>query len=301
MDYQETSYEKHSQLYDSLKKDEDEIKLYEGWLTKGTTDVWRHLRMLDHLIPFLQSYPSSNWLTVGDGRFGTSATFIEKNKSKAIATDIDISLLKIAYEKKWISAYAFENAEKLSFQENFFDFVLCKEAFHHFPRPMVALYEMIRVSKTAVILIEPADWIPSPMVRQFLQLTKRGLKKMLGIHLPHPDTGNYEETNYIYTISEREFQKVALALYLPYVAFLRFHDIYIKGVESEILNDKAPLYRNIKNKLTIAKIKTFLGIQRDNQVISIIFKEKPSDEIIQKLKKKKFNVIPLPKNPFNKN
>jgi len=297
MDYQETSYEKHSQSYQTLKKDEEEIALYEDWFSKGTTDVWRHLRMLENLKPFFHNYPDSSWLTIGDGRFGTSARYIEKNSSKALATDIDISLLKIAFEKNWISGYACENAEKLSFENNSFDFVLCKEAFHHFPRPMVALYEMIRVANKAVILIEPADWIPVPFTRFILQYFKILLKKIFGKQILHPDTGNYEEHNYIYTISEREFQKVALALYLPVVAFKRFHDFYYTGVELEKISDKAPLYKKIKKKLFCYTFQKKIGIHNYNHIVSIIFKEKMKDDLLKQLTDLKFKVITLPQNP----
>lgn len=50
-----------------------------------------------------------------------------------------------------------ENAEKLSSPNETLDFVLCKESYHHFTRPMLALYEMLRVATKAVVLIEPNE------------------------------------------------------------------------------------------------------------------------------------------------
>jgi SAM-dependent methyltransferase len=49
-----------------------------------------------------------------------------------------------------------ENAEQLSFEDESFDFVLCKEAYHHFPRPMIALYEMIRRRCRLIVLSDAA-------------------------------------------------------------------------------------------------------------------------------------------------
>ena len=63
------------------------------------------------------------------------------------ATDIAEVLLKEAKEEGYIKAYSKENAESLSFADNEFDFVFCKESYHHFPRPMIALYEILRVVK----------------------------------------------------------------------------------------------------------------------------------------------------------
>ncbi|WP_158308790.1 methyltransferase domain-containing protein [Desulfocurvibacter africanus] len=57
----------------------------------------------------------------------------------------------------FIPEYSVENAEKLSFANGSYDYLLCKEAFHHFPRPMIALYEMLRVARKGIVLIEPND------------------------------------------------------------------------------------------------------------------------------------------------
>lgn len=40
-------------------------------------------------------------------------------------------------------------------QDDAFDYVLCKDSYHHMPRPMIALYQMLRVARRAVVLIEP--------------------------------------------------------------------------------------------------------------------------------------------------
>ena len=51
--------------------------------------------------------------------------------------------------------YQRQNIEKLSPASKSYDFVFCKEALHHLPRPILGLYEMLRVCKHAVIIIEP--------------------------------------------------------------------------------------------------------------------------------------------------
>lgn len=63
------------------------------------------------------------------------------------------------------SNYSVENAESLSFRDNEFEVAFCKEAYHHFPRPFLALYEMLRVASKAVVLAEPNDQIPRPIMR----------------------------------------------------------------------------------------------------------------------------------------
>ena len=50
-----------------------------------------------------------------------------------MATDIGRSFLPLAKSQNLIDDYSVENVEKLSFVDNAFDCVFCKEAFHHFP------------------------------------------------------------------------------------------------------------------------------------------------------------------------
>jgi SAM-dependent methyltransferase len=53
--------------------------------------------------------------------------------------------------------YELADVQALPFPERHFDLVLCKESLHHTPRPVLGLYEMLRVCRHAAILIEPWD------------------------------------------------------------------------------------------------------------------------------------------------
>jgi ubiquinone/menaquinone biosynthesis C-methylase UbiE len=297
-DFNQKSYLLHEQSY-ANQDIEAESRLYENWLDKKTTDVWRHLRFLNNIDPLLQNFPDAKWVTIGDGRFGTSANYIHKNAGNALATDIDISLLEIAAKKKWIPAYKYANAEALPFENNEFDFSLCKEAYHHFPRPYIAIYEMLRVSKKAIILMEPSDWIPSPIPRRILQLVKNRLKSIFNIPIPHPDTGNYESIgNYVFSISKREIQKIALGMHLSYIAYKNFDDVYLKGVEQEKTGNNAPLLKKIKKKILFQKLLFQLGLSTHNHIVAIIFKELPQNQLLNDLKGIGFTIEKLPKNPY---
>ncbi|MFA4851947.1 MAG: class I SAM-dependent methyltransferase [Bacteroidales bacterium] len=297
-EFYKQSYQIHEKSYEKLNVDE-QVKLYANWFNNGSVDVWRHLRMLDFLNVFIEDYPEAKWITVGDGRFGTSAIYIEKAGGKAIATDIDVSLLQIAKEKGWIKEYRYENAESLSFPDNEFNYSFCKESFHHFPRAYLALYEMLRVSKKAAILVEPNDWIPSPMPRRILQWLKNSIKLLLGIPVPHPDTGNFEPVgNYVFPVSKREIQKIALGMGLPCVAFKEFNDVYIEGVEHEKADSTSPLFKKIKRKLFFMELLYKIGLSGKNHIIAVVFKEVPTQELQNKLSKIGFKIIKLPANPY---
>ena len=54
-------------------------------------------------------------------------------------------------------SYHKENCENLSFASQSFDLVFCKEGLHHLARPVQGLYEMLRVSRKAVIFVESYD------------------------------------------------------------------------------------------------------------------------------------------------
>jgi ubiquinone/menaquinone biosynthesis C-methylase UbiE len=298
MGLEEASYKIHQDLY-TTSEIEKELSVYKTWFERPTTDLWRHRRMLSVLDPFLQHYPKASWLTVGDGRFGTSATYINRKGGNALATDIDTKLLEVAKKNNMLSDIAYANAEKLPFNDNQFDFSYCKQAYHHFPRPILAVYEMLRVSKQAIIFTEPHDYAPAPFTRMVLQKIKHTLKKIIGQTIPHHDTGNYETIgNYIYTISIREIEKISQGIGLPCIAYKLFHDEYISGVENEMHSENAPLYKKIKSAIRLNKIKTALRITNPNTIQIIIFKTKPINIIALSLEKEGYTLVTFPGNPY---
>jgi ubiquinone/menaquinone biosynthesis C-methylase UbiE len=298
MDFHKLSYSLHEKGHD----EQDELislELYKNWFDSGTVDLWRHLRMFSSVDPLLDEFKGARWLTVGDGTYGTASIYIKRKGGNALPVDIHVSLLEMAKENGMIEDFRKENAEALSFADDSFDFSFCKEAYHHFPRPFIALYEMLRVSKRAVVLCEPADWLPSPMPRRTLQLIKNRIKKSLRKSVPHSDTGNYEEIgNYVYSLSERELQKLALGVGLPAVAFKRFHDIYIEGVEFEKAEPSSKLLKKIKKAISRNDLLCRLGLSTKGHMSAIIFKENPSPALREKLRATGFDVIDLPTNPY---
>lgn len=54
-------------------------------------------------------------------------------------------------------SYCQENSECLRIPSKSYDLVICKEGIHHLARPYLGVYEMLRVSKSGVIFIEPGS------------------------------------------------------------------------------------------------------------------------------------------------
>ena len=259
------------------------------WLEDFTIDTWRHSRMYTFVNPITKANPKTSWLTVGDGRYGTEAHYLADRVQDVLATDIADMFLKEAKNAGYIKKYKRENAEKLSFENNSFDYVLCKESYHHFPRPAIALYEMLRVAKKAVILIEPND------------VKTRGFswKRFWSIDDPKTQVNHFEVSgNYVYSISRREIEKVALGVGLPAVAFSGFDDIYIEKSSTDKIADNTFSFKRIKAILWFLDILYKLRMRDRSLLVAIIFKERPSSKMIRELKLFGYDVRMLPKNPY---
>lgn len=292
------NYDNHRTEYTEYLKDPFQKLISDSWLTKQSLGDWRHARMYSLINPLIKGYEDKSWVTIGDGRYGTDANFlITSGIIKVHATDFYGDLLKIASSKGFIKNYSEENAEALSFKDESFDYVYCKEALHHFPRPFMALNEMIRVSKLAVILTEPRDKeIDKTFFTPIFNLLKLSFFKKNDVH-------KFESVgNYVYSISERELEKFILGMHYNLIAFRGCNDAYEPGIELVPFSSNKISHSFIKLKLKI-KIKVldilqYLKITKSGMIIAIIFKEIPSENVLQNLKDCGYEVKHLPKNPY---
>jgi len=296
-EFSAVSYERHAQVYSNYASGEAKSETAQAWLRPGTINTWRFERMYACANPLLEVYPGANWLTVGDGRYGMDAMYLHAHGARALATDISGTLLEEARAKGLIQEYRVENAEALSFRDRSFDFVLCKESYHHFPRPMCALHEMLRVASRAVILIEPNDQAcPEGVVTTLSRLTKNLIKKALRRPAAYHD---FEDAgNYVYSVSRREMEKVALGMALRTVAFKGVNDYYLPGVEFEPADPASALFRKVSGKIAHYDRLCRLGINQPGLLAAIIFYEAPSGGLKDALRRHGYDVVDLPENPF---
>jgi ubiquinone/menaquinone biosynthesis C-methylase UbiE len=293
MSFSKQSYSKHAAHFDRELTDEKRIATAKTWFKKDTADYWRHSRMYEAVDCFkLES--ASKWLTVGDGRFGLDSIRIsEKGFTNVTPTDISEALLKRSKEEGRIRHYRVENAESLSFANDEFDYVFCKESYHHFPQPLNALYEMLRVARKGVILVEPNDVYGSPFSR-----LKHGLKRVVRGE-NHPDAGNYEDSgNYVYSVSKRELEKVALGLNLPGIATKGLSDHFVEGCEFVPASWKSPIYRRIRIRCALRTAMSRLRFHEFPLLMAVIFKSEPAEEVLSQLRQRHWNVVQLPRNPY---
>lgn len=291
------SYEAQESHYDELLVEGELSEHAKTWLLEGTIDEWRHLRMYKKLLPLIKSVKDPKWLTVGDGRMGSDAHFLETQNVDVTATDISDTILSRAYKLGFIKKYKKENAEALSFNDEEFDFVLCKESYHHFPRPYIAIYEMMRVAKKGIVLIEPADQYVDSTI---LQIPFRNLKNFLRKKFKNRSIRNDFETsgNYVYRLSKREVEKIAYGLSLKTIAFFGMNDYFIPGIGTTKVDKSSKGFSKLKAIIKLQDILCKFGLLKPSILISVIFKEDVDSKIKDDLSKESYEVIDLDKNPY---
>lgn len=299
-EFHKKSHELHREHHAEQIDDRDLDETARSWLRDDTVYSWRQERMLGTLDPILTTEPDSRWLTIGDGRLATEARFIENCGCEALPTDISVELLAEAKRRGLVDDYSEENAEELSFDDESFGYVLCKQSYHHFPRPYIALYEMLRVADRGVVLIEPNDSelhgnVPSePLLRRLLN----GLKRLRDDDDRVLEPPIFEPSgNYVFSISRREIEKVALGLDHAAVAFKGINDYYIDGCEDEELSERGPIYLKTRAVISTRDLLCRLRLAGHSKLVAIVFKRPPSDELVDALERDGYDVTRLPDNP----
>jgi len=297
--FQQESYDRHSEWYNIHYPTEDnKIAFYKKVksVSDNTVSEWLQNIFFSCLDPLL-GVPSQDWLTVGDA-YGFDAQYINAHGGNATATDLNTDFLKVAKSEGIINDYAAENAENLSFANQQFDFVFCKESYHHFPRPYAALYEMIRVARKGIVIIEPQD--PVSKMPLLLLLSNLLSKKAGLLNRIWKNRFSYEPVgNFVYKVSEREFEKFAAGLNLPLIAFKKINpNFYFTGADMIKTDFRNKKFLSIKMKKKFLDLLVNLKLIPGQVLSAIIFKNIPDDYTQQQLKANGYRLVNIPKNPY---
>ncbi len=254
-----------------------------------TIDAWRHYRMLQPTLILSKFFPQSKWITIGDGNFGSDAYFLKQNSVDVLATSLNDLSLSLAKDRGYLEKYKSENAEKISFADDSFDFVLCKEAYHHFPRPAIAFYEMLRVCKKAMVLIEPHE-----SSKKILDSAKDRFKQLIR----NEESALFEPCgNFIFRINIKEIKKMMTSLNYKVMAVKLESDLFYPPLTQKKRSESFSFFL-VKLGIFIQNLLGSLRILDFRLACVIIFKEDPSDSLLREIKKNGFKIISLPKNPF---
>lgn len=90
-DFNKLSYERHEKEYLDYASGGKKEKHAKTWFEEDTIDAWRFTRIHRLIDPLLEAYPDANWLTVGDGRYGKDAHYIEERGVKVLAGMLNIT------------------------------------------------------------------------------------------------------------------------------------------------------------------------------------------------------------------
>lgn len=288
-------YDRHDQEWDKALNDQDFSRVADTWMREDNLDHWCHARIRSAVRPFVESNTEASWLTVGDGRYGADAHYLISLGAKAVhASDMHDTLLRIGSDRGFITDYSAQNAEKMSFPDESFDYVYCKEAFHHFPRPYIALHEMFRIARVAVILTEPRDEV----------FHHAWVKRLAKLALGKSERGHSFEPvgNYVYTVSERELEKFLLGMHYEHIAFSGCNNFYIEGVEfvpNEGGSSKDKRIRLMtKGAIMAMNALEKVGLHSSSLLSAALFKQEPPDALCERLKAARWTLRNLPKNPY---
>ena len=254
---------------------------------------------LDLLVPFFDR--RNTWLTIGDLQ-GLEANYLMSNNQDATASDISDAFLAESYKENLIAAYSQQNVERISFADDSFDYVVCREAYHHFPRAFLGLYEMIRVSRKAAILIEPIDILSKMPSILFLKNICDRISPTL-INKIWKNRFSFENVgNYVFKISAREVEKMAMGMGLPCVAFKGLN-LDTSQTNRELLFQtpaNEQFWAKTQRKISFRNWLSRLHIMPYGHLCAVVFSQVPTVEMRQRLQNEGFTILDLPVNPYIK-
>lgn len=278
------SYGRHS------SHEQQDAPLPSCYSAPRSIDAWRHRRMLSTLSPLIEAQPDATWLTIGDGAYGTDAHYLRSRGATVTASSLTDTRLAIAKERGFIDNYRAENAEALSLPDNSYDFVMCKESYHHFPRPPVAFYEMLRVARRAAIFIEPIESAPR-LLGQFKTLTKKLLRGDTEV--------DFEPSgNFIFRVSIREMEKMLTALNGAWLAHKSYNDFYYAPAASGNHDEFSSGRMITSTGLWVQDMLCRARLLNFGLATIVVFKQPECDSMKRALQNGGYLLRVMPRNPY---
>lgn len=186
------------------------------------------------------------------------------------ATDLTVDHLQSLVAEGVLSAADAQNAERLSYPDESFEYGFVNAGLHHLAHPHAGLVELMRVAGNAAIFIESQDSILHPVARM---LGRRG--------------ADFEPAgNYVYRWSGREVEKIALSSHAhSFAIFTAFLPVLVS------MRKVNGFWRDVAIRLI--SIANLVLRPFGNLMIVVIFKRPPTGEQIDSLRKASFSYVEL--------
>lgn len=135
--------------------------------------------MYESLLRELSQYSNGKLLDVGCGN-GNVLAALEDTKIELYGIDLSENMINEAKNRLGSNVdLCIGDAEKLPYQDDYFDVVVCNASFHHYPNPEVVLKDMHRVLKKGAKLLIGEGYVIQP------------LRALLNLSFRFSDSGDY--------------------------------------------------------------------------------------------------------------
>ena len=201
-----------------MKNEKEHIELnqqkWDSWAKSFDRKIYDFFRFMQKRTISLTALKEKDYfldIGCGTGWAVRHASRIIKENGKVFGIDLSTKMIEIAKANSLNNQNVFffqTNAENLPFEDNFFEFIICTNSFHHYLDPLKVLDEVFRVLKK-----EGEIYILDVTTDGFLaKMLDRGFNKIEQEHVKYYSTKEFKN---FYTKANLNY--IASKLILPFV------------------------------------------------------------------------------------
>ena len=201
-----------------MKNEKEHIELnqqkWDSWAKSFDRKIYDFFRFMQKRTISLTTLKEKDYfldIGCGTGWAVHNASKIVKENGKAFGIDLSPKMIEIAKANSPNNQNVFffqANAENLPFEDNFFEFIICTNSFHHYLDPLKVLDEIFRVLKKEgeiYILDVTTDGFLAKMLDKRFQKTEKE-------HVKYYTTQEFKEF-----YAKANLKYIASKLILPFV------------------------------------------------------------------------------------
>jgi SAM-dependent methyltransferase len=263
-------------------------------LTWDKDDVYafKDARMFKFIAPLIEKFGDGEWITVGDN--GADAWQLKRAGAKQVtASSISPVYLRRLADAGHLDGIGVRglNAEHIDLPDGAVDVLVCKEAYHHFPRAPLAFYEFLRVSRQGFVLIEPVALTTKPL--DFVRsLAKMILRRRGSAYEEFEPVGNF-----IYRVSLAELRRMLTALQVPWFGVRFFNNFIVRSLlEAPRRNRVAMLALSLG--VAVQDLLAWCKLMNPGMAVIFVPTGATGPQCRDMLARAGYRIVETPKNPY---